>query len=454
MTKNLLTIDIRDKGAVQGSDCTYAIRQALAEPGAKLVRIPEGTWHTGPLDVRSNTTLLLEKGSRLLFSDDENLYGPVFSRWEGVECYCMHPCLYIEEAENVSIIGEGTLDGNGSKWWAKAVEKKMQSGPITSIEKALASLNADYAEQPEGGGGRQSQYLRPPLLQAKSCSNLLIKSVTLVNSPFWTLHPIFCSSLRIENVRIINPYTAPNTDGIDIDSCTDVKVLGCFINVGDDGIALKSGSGKDGMRRGKPTEKVLIKDCLVLGAHGGVVIGSETAGGIHDIQAFRCTFDGTDRGIRIKTRRQRGGAIRNLEFSDIVMRDTLCPVTVNMYYGCAAKEGSPLFSLESLPVEPSTPSISDIRISNVSSTGSRSSVGFLVGLPESPITGLEIKDSSFSLATEGLSPASESEMYKGLPDPKGRGLRCRNVNARLVNVTISGMDKPIELESDAIVERK
>jgi len=205
--------------------------------------------------------------------------------------------------------------------------------------------------------GRLSQYLRPPLLQIRKSEHVSVEGITLTNSPFWTLHPLYSTNLFFKGLTIINPKDAPNSDGIDVDSCQTVHITGCLIDVGDDGIVLKSGSGEDGIKTNIPTNNVRIEHCTVKNAHGGAVIGSETAGGISTIHVSDCFFDGTDRGIRIKTRRGRGGKITNLVFSDIRMQDNLCPLTLNMYYRCGS-DNEEDFSLEKLVSSSTTPSLS------------------------------------------------------------------------------------------------
>ena len=431
------------------SDCTAAFREALS--GGKAISIGKGTFLTGPFKIGSNTTLRVEKGARVLFIADQNIYEPVYTRWEGVNCYAMHPCVFISDAENVSIEGEGVFDGNGGYWWDLASYKKHgQAEPETDVEKKFASLNPDYKSQPGGGGGRQCQFLRPPLLQTLNSKNIRISGISLQNSPFWTLHPVYTDHLEIGGISIKNPYDSPNTDGIDIDSCTNVTVKDCIVEVGDDGIALKSGSGDDGIKTGRITENVHVSNCKVFKAHGGIVVGSETAAGIRNIVAERCEFIGTDRGIRIKTRRGRGGKIENLVFRSLEIIDNLCPIAINMYYRCGADD-STCFSLDKLDVVASTPSIRNIKIENCHAEGSRASNGFIVGLPEMPITGLEIKDCSFSLAKEPSSPIEDSEMYEGLPVIKSRAVRLRNVEAEIKNVSFTGTEDAFFVEEGCTI---
>lgn len=438
--------------ALHDNSRSFTLAFTALQSGDSLI-VAEGVWKTGPLTIRDkhNITLRLEKGARILFSSDENQYEPVFSRWEGINCHCLQSCLSVVSSSHIRITGEGILDGQGKAWWeASSYKREFQKGPVSQKEMLLAKLNPGYAKQSGGGGGRQSQYLRPPLLQIYKSEHVSVEGITLTNSPFWTLHPLYSKNLTFKDLTIINPKDAPNTDGIDVDSCQAVHITGCLIDVGDDGIALKSGSGIDGITTNIPTNDVRIDHCTVKSAHGGAVIGSETAGGIFDIKVSDCLFDGTDRGIRIKTRRGRGGKISNLAFSHIRMQDNLCPLTLNMYYRCGSdNEGD--FSLEKLVLSPTTPSIANVTISNCTAIGSRSSAAFIVGLPEEPITDLFIENCSFGVAQEGLEPIEDSEMTQGLPELSERGIRLRNVQVRVHNLEVTGVREPLVVEEDVTI---
>ncbi|MGH0053313.1 MAG: glycoside hydrolase family 28 protein, partial [Sphaerochaetaceae bacterium] len=227
----------------------------------------------------------------------------------------------------------------------------------------------------------------------------------------------------------------------------------CLIDVGDDGIALKSGSGEDGVAVNRRTSDILVEGCSVKHAHGGAVIGSETAAGIQKVVVRSCFFYGTDRGIRIKTRRGRGGSISDLHFHDIKMEDNLCPLTVNMYYRCGSLDKED-FSLEKKPVLPTTPHIEHITIERCTSKRCRSSAAFIVGLPESPIKDFVIAHCRFGVAEAQLRPICESEMYEGLEDAEGRGIRVRNASLIVQDVGVSGVDEPYGIEEGAVFVRE
>lgn len=434
-------------------DNSEVFKQAFsAVKEGDILHLEAGRYKTGPLSLTaSNVVIELEKGALIQFIDDQTLYSPLYSRWEGVNCYCMHPCFLIKDAEGLLIRGEGVIDGNGQSWWDFAKQKRnTQKGPVTKIECELASLNPGYDRQSGGGGGRLSQFLRPPLLQILESNNVKIEGITLQNSPFWTVHPLYSTNIILQDLKVKNPANAPNTDGIDVDSCRFVTIKDCFVDVGDDGIALKSGSGPDGVQTDRITSDIVIEGCLVKSAHGGAVIGSETAAGIKDVRVHDCLFDGTDRGIRIKTRRGRGGVISNLHFSRIRTKNNLCALTMNMYYRCGSLDPDD-FSLEKKPVSATTPRIEDVVIEDCNCDDCTSSAAFIVGLPEAPIRNLVIKNSHFSVVKGGNTDVEESEMYEGLGSPIDRGIRLRNVELVIENTAVHGVENALVVEDDVIL---
>lgn len=438
------------------TDNTKVFSELLVE-GASIV-LEEGVYLTGSISIPSGVTLTINKGATLKFKDDFSLYPPVYSRWEGVKCWCMRACLFVENAHDVVIRGEGTIDGSGQAWWDYIDfedRRHKQMTPIGEIEKNFAKLNPDYLSQPGGGGGRYSQFLRPPLFQALRSRNVTLEGVTIKDSPFWTIHPVFSSHLIFRGLTIKNPANmAPNTDGFDIDSCDHVTIEDCEVFVGDDGICLKSGSGKDGIADAYPCSDIHIENCTVYAAHGGVVLGSETASGIRNVVARNCRFIGTDRGIRIKSRRGRGGVLENLVFENLHSENTLCPLTCYLYYrGGAQDPSSPLYSLDPQPVTDETPVVRNMRIVNCTSTGSRAAAMLIAGLPESPIENVVIKDCNFDVDPNTTVDVNECDQYLGLPTPASRGVRLRNVRGlKLENISVTGVEKGLEMLIESGVE--
>ncbi|MDR2433058.1 MAG: glycoside hydrolase family 28 protein [Treponema sp.] len=438
---NLSFFGARGDGQTDNSRAFAAALGTLKEAGGGTLRVERGVWRTGPVEIFSRTTLYLEEGAVISFIPEPERYGPVYTRWEGVCCYAMRPCLFSSGQERITVAGKGGFDGNGQVWWDLLREKRRrgQRRPETPAERELARLNQGFENQPGGGGGRNIQFLRPPLAQFLNCRDVRLEDIGLINSPFWTLHPVFCEGLGIKGISIVNPPDAPNTDGIDIDSCGDVKIEGCRISVGDDGIALKSGAGEEGVKVGKPCRNVVVRGCVVENGHGGIVIGSETAGGIFQVLAEDCLFRGTDRGIRVKTRRGRGGEIRDMEFRNITMENNLCPLVINMYYRCGADLSDGFFSPDPLPVNQMTPSIKNIRFSGLRASGCRASAGFIAGLPESPVEHLVMNQCEFSTDEQsGVSPG-EADMFLGIPETGEKSFRLLHVrNLECNGVHIQG----------------
>nr|CAD1827377.1 unnamed protein product [Ananas comosus var. bracteatus] len=147
------------------------------------------------------------------------------------------------------------------------------------------------------------RYTRGPLVQLMWSSNIIISNITLRDSPFWTLHPYDCKNVTIANLTILAPVSgAPNTDGIDPDSCQDMVIENCYISVGDDAIAIKSGWDHYGIAYGRPSTNILIRDLIVRSeVSAGISIGSEMSGGVSNITVENVRFWDSKRGVRIKT---------------------------------------------------------------------------------------------------------------------------------------------------------
>ncbi len=366
------------------ADSSRAIANAIDAcrlAGGGVVRVPAGTYMTGPVKLVSNLTLQLDAGATLKFLKDYQLYPVISTRYEGTMAYGPTPLVYGQELENVRITGKGTFDGQGKRWW----DRHHDSGKVPNvIEGRVKELNKAIAVN-TGAGNWKTGFQRPPLFHLNSCNNVLIEGVTFTNSPFWTVHPVFCKDVVIRNLHIKNPPNAPNTDGIDVDSCADVEIHNCLIDVGDDCIVLKSGINEDGRRVGRPTERVHIHDCKMLAGHGGVVIGSDMSGGVRDVLAEDCDFIGTNIGIRLKTERGRGGVVENIRIRDIKMEKVGIAVNLNMLY----------HELPAEPVSERTPRFRNIEVSDIKARDVRECAR-MVGLEEMPLENIRFRDFDLS----------------------------------------------------------
>ena len=210
----------------------------------------------------------------------------------------------------------------------------------------------------------------------------------ITNSPSWTIHPYYCSSIDFINIKVINPKDSPNTDGCNPESSDHIRIIGAFFSVGDDCIAIKSGKMAMTYKHYKPTEEITIRNCLMRDGHGAVVLGSEMSSGIKGVEVTKCLFIETDRGLRIKTRRGRGNKaiVDEVKFSNIIMERVLNPFVINMYYFCDPDGKTDYVATKkALPVDERTPYLGRFNFENIRCYNTIVSAGYFYGLPEMPI---------------------------------------------------------------------
>jgi polygalacturonase len=295
----------------------------------------------------------------------------------------------------VTISGPGTIDGSGGKWWVPAEEARRKTPGYTLP--------------------------RPNLIELTGCKNVRLENLTLQNSPKFHFVPTECEGVVVSNVTILASPRSPNTDAIDPSLCKNVLITRCRIDVGDDNVAIKSGHKVEG--RAFASEDIAVTDCTFLRGHG-MSIGSETVGGVRNVTVRNCTFDGTTSGIRIKSARDRGGTVENLVYRDLVMTDVGIPINIACYY---PKVPATDFAQ---PVTATTPVYRNIRISNLVSV-SRRSAGWLVGLPESLISGVVWENVKLSADTGLLIRNAKAVRLKNVKITVQKGAPFRLENAQV-----------------------
>jgi len=297
------TYVITDFGAVGDGKtlCKEAFEKAIticSDNGGGKITVPAGTYYmNGPLVFKSNVNVHLEKGAILDFSTNESDYLPaVITRWEGTELFNYSPLIYAYHVQNIALTGEGTVNGNGSKKFSpwnniQTVEQEML--------RKMGRTNVPVYRRIFGEGYK----LRPGFIEPFGCANVRIEGVTIMDSPFWVIHPIFCNNVIVRNVTVDSHNY--NNDGCDPESSTNVLIENMDFNVGDDGIAIKSGRDQDGWRIGQATENVIIRNCHF--ARWAITIGSEMSGGVRNIFIEDCKIDSCRNGIYFKSNLDRGG---------------------------------------------------------------------------------------------------------------------------------------------------
>lgn len=304
------SVSITQHGAKTGwgNDSRPAILAAMAAlgPSGGQLRLPAGEWRSdGPIHLRSGIDLHLEAGAHLRFSTEPSHYLPVvFTRWEGTECFNYSPPIYALNARDIAITGQGIIDGQGAagffQWRARQRDDQMRL-------RQMGAEGTPVAERVFGAG----HYLRPSFVQFVNCQRVLMEGPRFVDSTFWMIHPVYCSQVTVRNLTLESLHL--NSDGVDPDSSTDVLIERCRFTVGDDGVAIKAGRDQDGWRVGRPSRRIVVRDCVYSGsAGGGMSIGSEMSGGVHDVFVERYTMGDVVHGLYLKSNLDRGGAITDV----------------------------------------------------------------------------------------------------------------------------------------------
>lgn len=418
-------VDIRDHGARPGGEflntqfITDAINACANQGGGRVV-IPQGVWLTGPIHFRNRIELHLEEGAELLFSTNPADYLPVvYQQRGGVRCYNYSPFIYARDCHDIALTGKGILNGQGINWWPWVLN---QPGMVD-----LFKANAERIPVNNRVYGTVEQGVRPPFFQAIDCRDVLLEDVTFLNSPSWTVHPVWCENLTISRISVENPKHIQrkdgrgygnNTDGIDPDGCRNVLIEDCVVNTGDDGICLKSGRDQDAWEVGRACENVLIRRCRVLAGHGGFVIGSEMSAGVRNVLVQDCEFDGTDVGVRIKTVPGRRGVIRNIQIERVRMQNIRNQaIIVTKRYN-----GNSLDRPSDAPAD--MPAIRDILMRDLRCDSARIAID-LLGLPAYPLRDITLENIVID--------AREAGRIEAVENLTSRNVTVR-VNGQIVNL--------------------
>jgi polygalacturonase len=401
--------NIRDFGAEPGGEalCTQAIQNAVdqcAKDGGGTVLFPPGTWLTGTVYLESHVTIRLENGCTILGSKEKGHYGrprqplgrerDTFSNW----------AIFAGKGlEHVAICGQGTIDGQG--------------------------LNFRYKEG-----------ARPKNLYFEGCRDLLIDGVRLRNAGSWMQHYRDCDRLRIRDIAVFN-HAGYNNDGLNLDSCRDVAILGCVVDSDDDGIVLKSLSTK-------PCENITISDCVVSSHCNSIKMGTESGGGFQNITVTNCAVC-SPRYSEVTYGRQRGlagialeivdgGTLDRVTVSNITIKGVTAPIFLRL--------GNRARNFEKSSSKPGIGTLRNVILSDIIATDCSPIGCSITGLPDHPVENVTLSNISLSFEGGGAKddavrevserPDSypESTMFGTLPS---YGFFCRHVTGlRLQNIRL------------------
>ena len=292
---------------------------ALAKQGGGHLVVPAGLWLTGPITLKDHIDLHLERNAMIILTPDRAAH---------LKDGKAQPGINASKRTDISITGEGIIDGNG-EWWRGVKRGKVSDtewsafrrmgGTVTPKGDLWYPFDLDHFDNIADSYEAQEK-MRTHLVRFTDCERVLLEGVTLQNSPKFHFVPQRCKDVVVDGITVRCPWNAQNGDGIDIGNCRNVLIVNNFVDVGDDGICMKGGAGEQGLQYG-PCENILIEDNTVFHAHGGFVIGSEFSGGMYNIVVRHNTFSGTDTGLRFKSAPERGGKTGNIWISDIYMSD-------------------------------------------------------------------------------------------------------------------------------------
>lgn len=392
---NVRRFGARGDGETPDTAAVQAAIDAAGAAGGGTVIVPAGGYVVGTLWMRSGVNLHLDGGAVLLGSRRVEDFPEWRSDWEGPGAALRRAALICGEGlERVSLTGRGLIDARGAMWWDMQRER------------------------------RGVEVLRPLSYRLVRCRDVLVEGVEFRNSPMWTVSPLACDDVVIRGIRIHNPPDSPNTDGINPESCRNVRIEGCHVDVGDDCITIKSGKETDGRRELLPCENITVTGCTLMRGHGGVVVGSEMSGSVRNVVISNCVFVGTDRGLRFKSRRGRGGVVEDVRASNLVMDRVMCPIAVNLFYGCGAWGEAKVEDQRPWPVDAGTPAFRRLKFANITANNVTGACVYVRGLPERAVEDVAIDNCSFHVDPDNTEPG-EPDMAPGMVRVAGAGVLVR-----------------------------
>ena len=379
------TITIRSADVKKGkvNDFINQKIEACSKAGGGKVVLSRGEYFcNGPILLQSNVNLHLEEGTHLVFSQNPDDYLPVvFVRWEGTEAYNYSPFIYAVNLENIAITGKGVIDGNG------LAEKSFRDwrGKQKKDQNKIREMGRDGVPVKDRVFG-EGHFLRPQLIHFINCKNILLEDITVINGAFWLIQPTYCDNITIRGITVESPFI--NNDGVDVDSDSNVLIENCLFNTGDDFIAIKSGRDQDAWRVNRPSRNIVVRNCRSDECLHGISFGSEISGGAENVYAENLRFKKIRQyGMQFKSNKDRGGYIRNIVLNGIQMDSTnTCISFTNQYHSYSGGNSPTTFE--------------NIRIENLKCNVAKAKAVSIVGLPEMPITNVELKNITIYKAGE------------------------------------------------------
>jgi polygalacturonase len=343
---------------------------AAADEGGGKVIFPAGTYLSGALFIKSNIEFHIGEGVIIQAIQDNNYYPRKWTRIAGIEMEWPAALINVYDQKNVRITGKGIIDGNGKYWWDKFWgDPKYSGGMYGEYNKKGIRWAVDY----------DCERVRPVVVWESE--DVLLKDFTVKRAGFWTISLTYSTRVHVDGLIIQNNIggSGPSSDGVDTDSSKDILVENCDIDCNDDNLCIKSGKDADGLRVNRPAENIVYRNCITRSGHGLITLGSETSGGMRNIEVYGLEAIGTNIGIRFKSAKVRGGIVENIWFHDIKMKDVDSPFHFELnwypeYSYCVIPDNIPeeeirerwkVLSQRVTPPEKGIPEFRNIKLSNI-----------------------------------------------------------------------------------------
>ena len=422
-----------DAGNLNTTAIQKAIDAAAAAGPGNVVMFPTGTFLSGAVFVKSGVEFRLDPGVRLLAVQDDSAYPEMPTRVAGIEMVWPSALVNVYEQQDVKITGAGVMDGNGAYWWHKFWGEDGTGGMLKDYTARGLRWAVDY------------DCKRVRALAIYKSSDVAVRGVTIERSGFWSLTMTYSERITVDGVVIRANLggRGPSSDGIDIDSSRNVLIENCDIDCNDDNICLKAGRDADGLRVNRPTENVVIRDCIARAGHGMLTLGSETSGGIRNVHAYNLKGRGTSNGIRFKSARVRGGVVEKIFIHDVELEAVENPLHFELNWypaysyptipaSLAGKELPAHWAVLTQRVEPperGLPEFRDIVISNLTATGATQGI-YANAYAEKPIRNVSLENVRLESARPGsLTHASDWRMKNVvLATPDGANLQLKGAS--------------------------
>jgi polygalacturonase len=407
-------------GTTVNTKAIQAVIDRCATDGGGVVIVPQGTFVSGALYFKPGVNLTVEKDAVLKSTTSMADFPPIYTRWEGIERYWTSAFLNFVGLHDVTVNGEGTIDGSGDAWAGfgkrarptfdrKAFEAARATAAKQPVPKpedvypmplpttATINIAPDPALVPAVNAagvplpGLFGNMSPPRAIVFQNCSNVRISGLTLKNQARWGYVFIYCDNVVAEKLTARAEHYIPSSDGMDVDSCKDVLITGCDFDCNDDCISIKSGKDVDGRRVNRPCENIVIEKTRFAYGHGGAAMGSETSGGIRHVEVRDCVAEaGNWAPVRIKTQPSRGGVVEDITYRNLDLRGVKQAFEFNLEWNMRINVAGD----SRVP-----PTVRNIKIIGVH--GRTTSVGVIHGIEDSFVDGVKFEDCELT-ADRGL----------------------------------------------------